>query len=399
MRSIVYSIRLTVIVPPRTQCNRLPRKWFAVLLACVSVASADEKPTLVRLETGEGPSPTSIVGRIAAKNDAGQLLLEEASGRLHSHTMNSTDSLTELQQPFQRLTADEMAAHLLKETGAGFRIHRTDNFLICSDASDLYTDFCSRLLQKVATEYHEFFEGSDVRVQDAPADLPVIIFRNSETFQAFAKQQHPTTDFSDVPGYYSVRDNQTLIAAVSGDREFRTRSQLLRELRKNTRQIETIVHEAIHQLAFNTGLQVRYADNPLWLSEGLAVYFEHAARRGAELWTQPGGVNRIHLPGFKAASASGRLRLPLSQLISSDAAFRSADQLADAYAESWALTYYLVRSDRQAFDRYLSALQNRKPLETVDATTRLREFEAATGTSLADIEERLVKYMSRVRVR
>jgi len=370
-----------------------------VLLACVSVASADEKPILMRLETGEAPSPTSVVGRIVARNDAGQLLLEEPSGRLHSHTIKPTDTLTELQQPFQRLTADEMAAHLLNETGAGFRIHRTDNFLICSDASDLYTDFCSRLLQRVATGYQEFFEGSEVRIQDTPADLPVIIFRNSETFQAFAKQQHPTTDFSDVPGYYSVRDNQMLIAAVSGDREFRTNPQLLRELRKKTRQIETIVHEAIHQLAFNTGLQVRYADNPLWLSEGLAVYFEHAAGRGTELWVQPGGVNRIHLPGFKAASASGRLRLSLSQLISSDASFQSADQLADAYAESWALTYYLVRSDRQAFDKYLSALQNRKPLEAVDATTRLREFEAATGASLAEIEERLVKYMSRVRVR
>ena len=36
----------------------------------------------------------------------------------------------------------------------------------------------------------------------------------------------------------------------------------------------TIVHEATHQIAFNCGMQQRYADIPLWLCEGMAVYFE-----------------------------------------------------------------------------------------------------------------------------
>src|SRR5439155_20506161 len=38
--------------------------------------------------------------------------------------------------------------------------------------------------------------------------------------------------------------------------------------------VATIVHEATHQIAFNCGLQTRYADIPLWLCEGMAVYFE-----------------------------------------------------------------------------------------------------------------------------
>ncbi len=360
---------------------------------------AEDVQMLATVQTGTPPTATALTGRIVARNEAGQLLLEEPNGRLHSLTIGPKDVVTQLQSPFEPLTADQTAAYLLNATGAGFQIYRTDNFVICSDASELYTKYCGRLLQKVVAEYKDFFADSDLPVMEVPDRLQVVIFRNPAIFQAFARQQHPDTDFSDVPGYYSVRDNQMLISAVSGDQQFRTNGQMLRELRKNTRQIETIVHEAVHQLAFNTGLQVRYADNPLWVSEGLAVYFEHATGRGADLWTEPGGVNRVHLPGFNAASVGERLRIPLRELVSTDAAFQSADSLAAAYAESWALAYFLIRTDRAAFDRYLANLPNRRPLQNVSADDRVAEVEAAVGVTLAEVEAKLLKYMSRVRVR
>ncbi|MCP4509699.1 MAG: DUF1570 domain-containing protein [Fuerstiella sp.] len=91
--------------------------------------------------------------------------------------------------------------------------------------------------------------------------------------------------------------------------------------------------------------------------------------------------------------------MPLSQLLESDQVFQSPDQLADAYAEGWGLTFFLIRSDRAAFDRLLSHLQNRKPLQPVGTTTRLAEFETATGRSLEDFERYFLRYMSRIRTR
>ncbi len=38
----------------------------------------------------------------------------------------------------------------------------------------------------------------------------------------------------------------------------------------------TLVHEAIHQLTYNTGLLDRQADVPVAISEGLATFGEHA---------------------------------------------------------------------------------------------------------------------------
>ncbi len=339
-------------------------------------------------------------GKLLAKAPDGSVLLEDRRGSLRTISGSEIAAVDELSTPFEYLSAEDMAAELLKQTGASFNIVRTKNFVICSDASELYTSYCGRLLQKVVSEYEEFFKGSDVSLSSVPENLPVIIFRNGTTFQDFARQQHPETDFSDVPGYYSIRENQMLISAVSGDRKFRSNGDVVRELRKNLRQVETIVHEAVHQLAFNTGLQVRYGSNPMWFSEGLAVYFESASGTGNILWSQPGGVNRIHLPGYRAAAATGRLRLPLTTLFSADQPFLgTTETVADAYAEGWAIVYHLIRRDRDSFDRYAAVLQKRQPGEPVSADQRLLEIRQATGQNLTQLEAAIVRSMKRVRTR
>src|SRR5436190_8860041 len=37
---------------------------------------------------------------------------------------------------------------------------------------------------------------------------------------------------------------------------------------------DTMIHEATHQVAFNTGLHSRIGENPRWVVEGLATVFE-----------------------------------------------------------------------------------------------------------------------------
>lgn len=367
-------------------------------MSLIGTCPAHEPPPLVAVERKESADSVSMIeGRILARESGGGLLVEERSGRIHRLPSAEVVSVTEADVPFVPLSRDEMAAELLQQSGAGFSIHQTDHHVLCSDASEVYTEYCRRLLQNIVTEYSEFFAKTELAGEAIPSQLPVIIFSTPERLLAFARQQHPDTDFTDVPGYYSVRDNQMLIAALPGDGQFRSTAELTRAMKRHLRHVETIVHEAVHQLAFNTGLQVRYADNPLWLSEGLAVYFEHASGRSSTLWTGPGGVSRIHLPGFQSAVSEDRLRLPLTELLASDAAFLSGNQLAEAYAEGWALVFFLIRTDRRAFDRYLKLLEERRPLVTTGAQVRIRELEAATGQSVGMLEEALIRYMRRIR--
>src|SRR4029079_18377404 len=63
--------------------------------------------------------------------------------------------------------------------------------------------------------------------------------------------------------------------------------------------VATIVHEATHQIAFNSGLQTRYADLPLWLLEGMAVYFEAPDLDSSRGWTGIGKVNYPRLETFR----------------------------------------------------------------------------------------------------
>ncbi|MEZ6132359.1 MAG: DUF1570 domain-containing protein [Planctomycetaceae bacterium] len=370
------------------------------VLASITVGRADDvasTPLVTVTLATEMQPPETVSGRILVKAQDGGLLLEDRSGRLHQLTPKQFSDVAEQKLPFTYLSSDELAGVLLQQTGGGFVIHVTEHFVLCSDASELYTQYCGRLLEKVFAEFRALFGNIGLKLQPVASRLPVLVFREPAVFQTFAQAQHPDTDFTSVPGYYSVRDNQMLITAVSGDRDFGTNSDVLRELRKRPRRVETIVHEAVHQLAFNTGLQVRYADNPMWLSEGLAVYFETASGRGALVWSRPGERSRIHLPGFREAVQNDRLRLSLSDLLTSDNAFAASESLADAYAEGWALTYFLITEKPEAFHQLMLKQQARKPLVTMPPTDRLNEVEQVTGTPAEELEQDLIRYMSRLR--
>lgn len=371
---------------------------FSVLVCLPMSVSAQEAAVVVKLVTAlDGHD--EITGRVLATLDNGQLLVEDRSGRLYPLQPNQFTEISDQAAEFSYLTEQELGASLVRAAGAGFAVHTTDHFVICSDASGLYTTYCGRLLEKVHEKFYGLFEGSPVTLHPLTARLPVLVFRESAVFREFAKRQHPDTDFSDVPGYYSIRDNQMLITAISGDRAFRTNSDVIRELKKRPRQVETIVHEAVHQLSYNSGLQVRYAANPTWLSEGLAVYFETASGRGSLIWSRPGEPSGTHLPGFRNAATRTRLRLPLANLLSSDAAFNSAEQAADAYAESWALTMYLIRSERRAFDQLMRKQQQRVPLTVMSPDQRLAEIAEVTGLTPTELEAKVLRYMSNVRAR
>lgn len=375
---------------------------LAIAAESTVVGQSPTSMVSLQVRTADGQQ-ASLDGRVLAETPQ-SLLLEDRAGRIHQLTATQFTDKSELAEEFSYLDTEQLAKRLLADRGAvGFGsacvISETDHFIICSDASPLYTRFCGRLLEKVHDEFYKLFEESPVNLRPLSQKLPVLVFRVQGAFQEFAQQQHPDTDFSDVPGYYSIRDNQMLVMAASGDRPFRTNSDVVRELKKRPRQVETIVHESVHQLAFNSGLQVRYADHPTWLSEGLAVYFETASGRGSLIWSRPGEPNRTHLPGFRNAVAGEQLRLPLTELLSSDAAFNSADHLAHAYAEGWALVSYLIREERAAFDGLMLKQQTRKPLTGISGDDRLAEVQEVTGKTASELEAAVIRYMSRMRNR
>ena len=142
--------------------------------------------------------------------------------------------------------------------------------------------------------------------------------------------------------------------------------------------VATIVHEATHQIAFNCGLQQRYADIPLWLCEGMAVYFEapdlieHArlaryrSRELPRLETFRKNISNWHEGSLEALLRDSRR-------------FRDPRTAVDAYADAWALNYYLIKYEPKAYTEYLKMLAEKPPLVDQTPAARMADFRKYFG--------------------
>src|SRR5262245_63767441 len=86
----------------------------------------------------------------------------------------------------------------------------------------------------------------------------------------------------------------------------------------NTRwhNLSTTIHEATHQIAFNSGCHRRFADNPVWLAEGLAMYFETPEVHGNKIvWSSAGNLNTPRLDRFVSFRKKDRKPDSLKTLI------------------------------------------------------------------------------------
>jgi Protein of unknown function (DUF1570) len=377
---------------------------ITIWLAPASMAVCDDSPDGTDAEhpvsevfrIRKGTTEQQTVGTAIAQAQDGTLLIQRSNGAV---VLVMPDELLSRQSDsavFELMTADQLAADLLQQTGISFHITETEHYVICSNSSEEYATFCGRLLELVHAQFQKFFGGHPA-FQPGDVKLPVIIFAHRSQLQEFAQRQHPDVDFSDTPGYYSVRDNQIMLMDLSGDPRIDSQSAIRRLLMKMPRQMATVVHEAVHQLAFNCGLQVRMADNPLWLSEGLALHFETGSPRASLLWNRPGAVNPFHHPDFVRNAASGMLPISVRELVQSDQTFLDSATNSAAYAEGWALTTFLIKKERDGFDRLMRQIAARTALVGLSPEERLMEFETAIGKSADEIETQMVRYIKRLR--
>jgi hypothetical protein len=206
-------------------------------------------------------------------------------------------------------------------------------------------------------------------------------------------------------GYYNLQTNRVTMYDLTGIDDLRqngrrttTASHVNQILSRPEaeRTVATIVHEATHQLAYNSGLQTRLADNPFWVSEGIAVYFETPDLKSSRGWRNIGSVNRVNLFQFRKSLRTRRAD-SLVTLLSDDSLFRDAKTAPTAYAEAWALNYFLIRTQRKQYADYLQRLAQLKPLAEVAPEERVARFKQFFGENLQELETEFLRYMRRVR--
>jgi hypothetical protein len=130
----------------------------------------------------------------------------------------------------------------------------------------------------------------------------------------------------------------------------------------------------------------------LWVSEGIAVYFEAPDLSSSRGWRNIGGVNHTRLQRFREYVAR-RPADSLRTLIVDDARFRDGRQALDAYAEAWALHYFLIHQRSKEYHDYMQTLAQKKPFLWDKPEERLEEFRRAFGDDIAALDAEFLRYL------
>lgn len=340
-----------------------------------------------------------------------------------------------------------VGSKLLAELGASFTLKQTPHFAIAYDTSVEFAEFHGELFEAVYSAFYDFFSKSGFPLHEPRQPLEAVLFDDRESFAAYARRRDPKLESAG--GFYSTAENRVAFFDSFGDGEYRRLSDsvrqaeqkirsvreevtamdgenvtltfsdgrhgqyskaealdaLAREERKirgqrrslrsyfKDRNLTTTIHECVHQLAFNLGVQDVRADNPKWLGEGLATYFETVGYRD----TGPSGSrNPERLQAYREATRGGR-PVALADLVRDDDVFSVSDQrAAAAYGESWALVQYLLAERPDDFFRYLQEVaRGSERVGYVSRPDRLETFKHVFGGDLVAFENDWRKYMDR----
>ena len=126
------------------------------------------------------------------------------------------------------------------------------------------------------------------------------------------------------------------------------------------------------------------------------MYFETPDLRSAKGWKRHREREPTRGWSSSASYLAARPADSLETLIRDDRRFTDPKQTLDAYAEAWALTYFLIHKHPKEYVSYLRTLSEKKPLMQDGPERRLDEFRQAFG-DLSHVDTEFVRYMTRGR--
>ena len=340
---------------------------FGLLLALLGLQSMQVfgqtpppgRPPLLQVRT---QSAEHYVGLPIHWSDFDAVLIE-TTGRMHHLSQSDIASHNLLERAFQPQSTIEASRLLQQELGTNFEVLIQGPYVIAAPKSRA-ARWRDRF-QSLLAGYIRYFEvrGWPLRQPDFP--LVVIVLPDRNAFQRYVAREGIRLG-SNVVGSYLPRSNRCVLYELDG------------AVGVDWSETEaTIVHEAVHQLAFNTGVHERLAENPLWLVEGFATMFEQPAVYDTRV-NHSNLESRMLTPKVHQIQPilrePGALETRLRSMIESDNFFQQ--EPLTSYAVAWALTFYLSERMPNEFADYLK-LQRKRDFGNYSAASRAKDFRKA----------------------
>ncbi|HEY5312699.1 MAG TPA: DUF1570 domain-containing protein [Pirellulales bacterium] len=303
-------------------------------------------------------------------------------GRLWSLPNDKAQSARQISPKFRSYTAMEVRERLTRELGKAFEVTGTGHYLVAHPRGA--KDVWSPRFEDLYRHFIHYFSVRGFQPREPEFPLVAIVWPDRQQFMRYAAREGDPIG-ARVLGYYSPKSNRITLYDAGGTANSAAWHQ----------NADTIIHEATHQTAFNTGVHRRFAQTPKWVAEGLGTMFEAPG-----VWKSESNrrfedrINRGRLRDFQHF-ASSLAPGALPEFVSSDRMFTSDP--ARAYALAWSLSFFLVETQSHRYSDYLRLTARRPAFENYSASARLADFTSIFGNNFALLEKRWLQFICEIK--
>ncbi len=298
-------------------------------------------------------------------------------GRWWTFPPSEAENFRRVSPVFNSFSQGEIRGRLQREFGRRFEVTAAGSYVVVHPAGQ--GAIWATRFDQLNRSFRHYFTARGFQLQRARFPLVAIVFATREEFFQAARREHATIN-PGVLGYYSLATNRVMIY---------DQTQQGRDWSENA---ETITHEAAHQSAFNTGVHSRFSPPPRWVTEGLGVMFETRGVWNSRRYTKRSDrIQHRKLAAFRRY-LNTRPSKSLAEWVSSDRPFRANPQ--NAYAQAWALSFYLSETQPRKYIRFLAKTASRPDFTRYRGPERLQDFRSAFGQDLTMLETRFLRFIA-----
>ena len=280
-------------------------------------------------------------------------------------------NVQKLRPGFQSYTPATMRDLLRREFGAQFDVSATEHYLVVHQAGD--SQQWAARFEMLYREMISYFSVRGIDVHEPQFPLVAVILPNEATFLRYVRSQGINLG----PGYmgfYISDSNRVLMYA------------------NQSTNLATVIHEAAHQTAFNTGIHSRFSPPPRWLCEGIGTLFEAPGVYNSSTFTKRHDrVNRDQLAAYRYYFPDGPDEGTLAKLVTDDVYFLTDTN--EAYALAWGLTFLFTEQQTEALSTYLKRTSAANAF-AASKPQRLQDLVTSFGTDLPMLAARVHRFMS-----
>jgi Protein of unknown function (DUF1570) len=302
-------------------------------------------------------------------------------GRLHEFNPKSVKNAQKTSPSFYGYSFPEMRRELYREFGDSMEMTTTKHYIVLHPRGN--SAWAARF-EDLYRSCVAYFRVRGFTPEEPKFPLVAVVYRNRDEYFKAASERGSKPS-STALGHYENYSNRVQLFDASNGKDNGEWSSTA----------DTIIHEATHQTAFNVGIHNRFAVQPKWLVEGLAMMFEARGVWNAQSFsTLHDRINQERWADFRA-NLKERKPGTFGNTIASEQLFEA--DVAGAYAEAWAMVLFLCETRPRELAKYLELTASRPDFSDYFAAQRVSDFAECFGGDFKILEANFLSWMSQLK--